>query len=322
MKDVVVVPTIREDSIRAFLDAWRLEFTETHIIVVEDNPTKTFEIGDYANVTHYCWGDIDNDLGKKAWIIPRRTDCIRSYGYYKAYQESPDMVVTLDDDCYPIEVNGNNFLKRHWQRLDEVGITEAWYETGDGVVTRGFPYFSHARHLPCMINHGLWNRIPDYDAPTQLLQSRYPREFSFSDQTIPVGVYYPMCGMNLAFRPEVIPALYFLLMGRDYQFDRFGDIWAGILVKKICDHLHYCVKSGTPAINHERASNVWQNLRKESAGLEVNEYFWQAVDRIVLTQTTFKDCYQELAEKLEIDGEYREYWKKQKEAMVIWANLF
>lgn len=319
MKVVVVVPTIREDCIRTFLDAWHPQFADAHLIVIEDKPTRTFEIGDYAKVTHYCWQDIENDLGKDAWIIPRVTDCIRSYGYYKAYQERPDMVVTLDDDCYPMEPNEGGFLEKHWQRLNEKGTTEAWRETGNGMATRGLPYFNLSRSLPCMINHGMWNQIPDYDAPTQLLQSRLHLEFGFSDQTIPVGMYFPMCGMNIAFKPEATPGLYFLLMGRHYQFDRFGDIWAGILVKRICDHLGYCIKSGQPAINHQRVSDVWANLRKEAAALEINEYFWQAVDRVVLTGTTFKDCYKELAEKMELDGEY---WEKLRKAMVIWANLF
>jgi hypothetical protein len=128
-----------------------------------------------------------------------------------------------------------------------------------------------------------------------------------------------MCGMNVAFRPEVVPAFYFLLMGRDYEYDRFGDIWAGILVKKICDHLGYAVHSGEPAVSHQRASNVWANLRKEAPGLEVNESFWQAVDRVVLTKTTFGSCYAELANGLDIEGDY---WDKLRRAMGMWAGLF
>ncbi|MBI2977211.1 MAG: hypothetical protein HYY33_09685 [Chloroflexi bacterium] len=319
MKVTIVVPTIREKNIQEFLDAWQDEFAMAEIIIVEDNPSRTFDLKGHSNIAHYSWEDIDRELGESSWIIPRRTDCVRSYGYYKAYQTRPDMLVTLDDDCYPMEPGGKGFLSRHWECLQGNGSAEAWRETGEGVVTRGVPYYNRARQRPVVLNHGLWNRIPDYDAPTQLLQSRQPGEFRFTNQTIPVGMYFPMCGMNVALRPEAIPAFYFMLMGRDYAYDRFGDIWAGVLVKKICDHLGKAVRSGDPAVAHQRASNVWANLRKEAPGLEVNETFWQAVDGVVLTGSTFGACYKEVTDKAELEGEY---WIKLRRAMRVWAELF
>jgi len=319
MKATVVVPTIREDCLREFLDAWGDELVEAHIIIVEDNPVRTFEVTDQPHITHYAWEDIERELGEDSWIIPRRTDCIRSYGYLKAFQDHPDMILTLDDDCYPMDGPEETFLKRHWQRLSGEGRSEAWRESATGIATRGVPYYSSSRQWPVALNHGMWRGVPDYDAPTQLVQSRRPSEFQFENQTIPVGLYFPMCGMNVAFRPEVVPAFYFLLMGRDYDYDRFGDIWAGIMVKKICDHLGYAIHSGEPAVSHQRASNVWANLRKEAAGLEVNESFWQAVDRVTLTRTTFASCYKEMATRLRLEGEY---WSKLRKAMLTWADLF
>lgn len=315
----IVVPTIRERSMREFLQAWHEEFADAHLVVVEDNPERTFDLGEAPNLSHYAWEDIDRELGEAGWIIPRRTDCVRSYGYYKAWQDRPDMIVTLDDDCYPRHDGGLGFLARHWERLNEAAVRDAWDETGVGVATRGVPYFNRARQWPVALNHGLWESVPDYDAPTQLVQSRYPREFRFENRVIPVGQYFPMCGMNVAFRPEVVPAFYFLLMGKGYEFDRFGDIWAGVLVKKICDHLGYAVHSGDPAVKHLRASNVWASLRKEAPGLEANEHVWQAVDRVTLTQTTFAGCYAEAAGKLALDGDY---WRKVRDAMRVWAGLF
>ena len=51
----IVVPTIREQHMRDFLVAWKDEFSDAHIIVVEDNPTRSFQIGASSNVTHYAW---------------------------------------------------------------------------------------------------------------------------------------------------------------------------------------------------------------------------------------------------------------------------
>ena len=314
MRAVIVVPTIREECIHDFLEAWRDEFANHQIIVVEDNPTRTFKI-EQSNVAHYAWEEIDRELGEKAWIIPRRTDCIRSFGFYKAYQEQPDMVVTLDDDCYPAQPD---FLATHYTRL-KIANSEAWVSTGDGIKPRGIPYYQTQRRNECVLNHGLWLDIPDFDAVTQLVNSRHQGEFLGKEQTIPKGMYFPMCGMNIAFKPKVIPALYFLLMGKDYPFDRFGDIWAGIFLKKISDHLGYAINSGSPSVTHKRASNVWANLKKEVPGLEVNESLWEQLDSVILTKENFGACYGELAEKLPMKGEY---WDKLKVAMREWVNLF
>lgn len=318
MKCTIVVPTIREDSIKEFLSAWGKPFASAHLIVIEDNPTRTFDLRGFSHVMHYSWEDIDRELGSVSWIIPRRTDCIRSYGFLKAYHDHPDMVITLDDDCYPVD-DGSQFIEQHWKALKQGVKSEAWQETGEGVPTRGIPYFHRQREWPCMLNHGLWDQVPDFDAPTQLVQARFPRMFTPVNQPIPVGRYFPMCGMNIAFWPEVIPALYFLLMGKGYEYDRFGDIWSGIILKKICDHLGYAIRSGEPLIVHKRASNVWANLRKEAPGLEVNEEFWKGIDRIRLSGGTFLECYQEIATHLPFGGEY---WTRLKEAMFEWTQLF
>lgn len=318
IRAVIVVPTIREGSIRDFLSSWREELNSARILVIEDNPQRSFSLGEYPNVEHYAWEDIDRDLGANSWIIPRRTDSIRSYGFIKAFEEGPDIIITLDDDCYP-SGECSNFIKQHWTRIQAGGQHQAWCPTGDGTITRGVPYFEYNRRWPCALNHGLWDAIPDYDAPTQLVESRQNRTFMPLEQTIPTGLYFPMCGMNIAFRPEVAPALYFLLMGPDWGYDRFGDIWAGVMVKKICDHLGYSINSGMPRVEHRRASNVWDNLRKEAPGLRTNEEFWREVDRIVLHGSDFGECYAEIANRLKPTSEY---WSKLKEAMLTWTNLF
>jgi hypothetical protein len=315
MKAAIVVPTIRESHIANFLSTWAGEFAGHQVIVVEDNPERTFEISG-ANVEHYCWADIDAELGEASWIIPRRTDCVRSYGYYKAAQAGVDMIVTLDDDCYP---QGDGFLGRHYEKLQQPALDSAWTSSGLGLLPRGMPYENTNRAAPCVLNHGLWTGVADLDAVTQLLNRRLHQEFEPANQVIPKGRFFPMCGMNLAFKPKMAPAMYFLLMGRDWPFDRFGDIWCGIFVKRICDHLGLAVRSGEPRIEHRRASNVWTNLRKELPGYEVNETLWQAVDSIVLTKSTVQQCYKELAAKLPLEGEY---WERLRAAMSVWAELF
>ncbi len=317
MKAAIVVPTIREANITKFLDAWSTEFKGHTVIVVEDNPERSFDLARHDTL-HYSWKDIDEELGEHSWIIPRRTDCVRSYGYYKAYQEPGiDMIVTLDDDCYP---DTPNFLQSHFARISSETTSRAWINTGVGGFPRGMPYHAMDRVRPCAINHGMWSNVPDLDAITQLANARFNQPFEAINQVIPVGGYFPMCGMNLAWRSEVTPVMYFLLMGQlEWPFDRFGDIWCGVFAKKICDHLGVSITSGDPLIEHQRASNVWQNLGKEVAGYEVNETLWRNVDAIRLTKGSYKECYVELAAKLPMVGDY---WDRLRQAMALWTELF
>jgi reversibly glycosylated polypeptide/UDP-arabinopyranose mutase len=111
-----------------------------------------------------------------------------------------------------------------------------------------------------VLSHGLWYGIPDLDAPTQLVSPSL-KLTSVETRVMPRGTYFPMCGMNLAFTPALAPAMYFLLMGEGWPYDRFDDIWAGVLVKKVCDHLGLAVASGEPVVEHRRPpGNVARSL--------------------------------------------------------------
>lgn len=324
---VVVVPTIREPQIKQFLAAWQWP---CEVIVVEDNPEPTFDLD---GCTHYSWQDIAADLGHDAWIIPRRTDAIRSYGYWKAWQRKADYIITLDDDCLPatrpteagFSVSAITFIEQHLNNLAPKPV-ERWHSTLDGVYPRGVPYEARARAAPVAISHGLWTNVPDFDSLTQLHYGRAGAPKALPRiGLVPHGQYYPMCGMNVAWRAEYTPLLYFLLMGQDAQgtrepFDRFGDIWAGILSKKVLDHLGIGVWSGSPVVNHSRASNVWANFDKEHAGIKENERFWQWVDDQPLTGIAPEDCYGELAAALARRTD--SYWSRVGEAMLRWVALY
>ncbi len=316
MEAVVVVPTAREASLADFLDAWRDELATATILVVEDGPEPTFSAAG-ANVRHFAWCDIDEQLGDDAWIIPRGTGCVRSFGCWVAHQMRPEMIVALDDDTRP-DPAYPGFLDAHWARL-QVAADRAWVSTLEDASPRGMPYFACDREPRVVLNHGLWNGVPDFDAATQLVSNRVEIATGWSDQTIPRGSYFPMCSMNIAWRTEFTAAMYFLLMGPDYPFDRFGDIWGGVLAKRVADHLGLAINSGSPGIRHERSSNVFANLAKESRGLAVNETFWRAADSVVLTAESIPAAYAELADRLPLDDEGFALMRR---AMRTWAELF
>jgi hypothetical protein len=341
-KVALVVPTIRENSMKEFVERWNKIslFDRVELIVIEDNPKKTFEIP--VDSYHYSWEDIDNELGDKSWIIPRRSDTVRSFGYLKAYQKSYDYILTLDDDCYPpteedgiVYLAGEDFVDEHVKYLE---TRSRWYNTLDMVKPRGIPYLNKGTWKRNIINHGLWTNILDYDAPTQLVNPE-KEVFSFDNRIVPYGLFFPMCGMNVAWKREATVLMYHLLMGNrvfhfngkvdassvgKLPFDRFGDIWCGLFAKKICDKLGYTISTGMPYIRHERASNPLTNLKKEAPGLEVNEKFWEYVDFADLGQGDLTHAYHKMGEHIaNFDDfpDYKGYFAELGKAMKIWSEL-
>ena len=313
----IVVPTIRPDSFKVFLNSWLFhEVTkyDVHLFVIEDNPKQTITVPN-PQIDVFSWHEInETDF---APIIPRRTDCIRSFGFWLAYQWDADYVITLDDDCLPLDgMRATEFIDSHINALSY--HHDKWVWTTKDHKSRGVPY-GNTFTTETLVNMGFWRGVTDHDAVSQLVYGEEDLEPNIMSP-VPGGVFFPMCGMNLSFKRAAIPMMYFLLMGKGERFDRFGDIWCGLFAKKISDHLGYAMSSGTPSVHHERASNVWNNFDKEHSGLPVNEEFWQVVDKIRLKKNSITACYVELAQGLK--GKVNKDIDKIADAMMAWGRLY
>ena len=343
----VVIATCREDSMNRWLDAWQPNLADVPVYVIEDNPAPkmSLRIAGYKHVTRWSWHGIDAELGKKAWIIPRRTSAIKSFGFLKAYRDGHDYIWTLDDDCLP-----EDFRTSYTDDIAfYLGLSQArdsWYNTIEehGLYPRGYPYGIRQEADPVMIHHGLWSGVPDLDGVTALEHHKLRLKPAVGIERVPTGQMFPMCGMNLAFRREMAPAMYFGLQGRERNvehnsiiegtkplpFDRFDDIWAGLFAKRICDHLGYAVTSGAPSIIHTKESDPTQRVIKEGPGIAAHEILWPKIASPHVLHgghTTVKSCYSHLAERVDSASfdtgmPYPDYWKKLAEAMHLWTELF
>lgn len=303
-----------------FLKEWE-ELKRCKIIVVQDIGDKP-SIPDGFDVTIYDHKDIKKDLGKNDWIIPSRTSACRSYGYYKAWQQGDEFIGTLDNDCFPetedywIDGHLDNLVKK---------VTLGWASSvpDNDIPTRGFPYLIRNKS-PIMLSHGLWSNVPDFDGIDMLKQPERRFKQCSESKLIPKNNYYPMCGMNLAWKRDITPLMYFGIFGPEYGHDQLDDITAGILSKKVLDHLNYGVISGYPSVEHRKQSNAFVNLTKQAPSLYFNEIFWKEVDKIQLTKYTPVSCYKELINKLpkEIDGDINGWWSKYLKACKLWINLY
>ena len=324
----MVVPTIREDCAARWLREWVPELPGARIILTEDNPEPTFTL---PGAEHYSWRDF-GELGDDAWIIPRRTSACRSFGFLKALQGGCDVIWTTDDDCYPEEGRRGTYLKQ-WEAFCSAppAPDDTWWNTigGTGLYPRGYPYRIRDASRPVVLHHGLWSNVPDLDGETQLAHPDFRLPPSAAREAIPSGRLFPLCIMNVAFRAEMTPLMYMLLMGQDqdgnpWGFDRFDDIWAGLFMKRAADHLGWAVTSGAPSVRHSRASDPHRNVALEAAGRRAHEDFWPYIAEAGVTGHTPAECYLSLANEVEIyrgDAPREGYWETLADAMRTWARL-
>lgn len=337
----LVVPTIRENSFKEFLKSWEETnlFDRSDLIVMEDNPNKTFEVPPWA--THLCWEDID----KHAWgsrIIPRRSDCVRSFAYWYAAQKGYDYIMTLDDDCYPHHPMKTGITEQHVSALQP---RTKWFNTLSKGRPRGIPYKNQGKR-EVAINHGLWSNVLDLDSLTQLVapfwDSHGEVNGEIDSQVVPSGSYFPMCGMNLCWRSEYTVLMYHLLMGsmmlhhsslpNDYKliklpYDRFGDIWCGIIAKKLLDSRDILVSTGKPLIRHDKASDPFVNLVKEAPGIKTNEIFWEIINSFSPSRgETLAQDYYYLGSFIKTNArafkDNEDYFVVFGESMMEWSILF
>ena len=319
-KTALVIPTVRKKSFDLFFLQWKSElWMFDHIIVVEDSPTRTFEIKDEAikegKIKHVSWQEIDENLGDNAWIISRKDSAIRSYGFYLAYHLGADLIYTVDDDCE--NLNTPPFVYNNCHRINLTDLPK-WTGSIPGVHTIGMPYNNLGR-THAHISMGLWTGNTDYDA-IHRIKGAQPITNLPETRVMPLGQYFPMCGMNLAFRREATPLMYFPLMGEGQPYSRFDDIWCGIIAKKICDHLGWLVTVGKPYLYHRGDSDPFDSLVKEAPGIKANETFWEIINEIKLEGLCPIECMKQVGFFLNLEQDL--YLSKLGGAMMIWADLF
>lgn len=262
---------------------------------------------------------VAQELEGNSWIIPTRTSACKSFAIYKAWHCGYDPIMVLDDDCYPAISEGLDWLRWHKYNLEtKVANHMAW--TMLDPRPRGIPYLSK---VPVVLSHGLWKNNPDVDAVTAL--NGHSDSPQLTSQSIPKNCMYPMSGMNLAFRAEIAPLMYFGLHGPSWGVDRFDDIWCGMLAKKAMDMCDMAVWSGRPHINHIQASDPMTNLSKEAPGYKMNiELFnWlQTVHMMPENGTSPATILGVIAESLGDWGGEGSYWQSYSRALLTWLELF
>lgn len=284
MSIAVVVPTVRPECWETFTKGWKEIFDKHNVTLIKvqdgENPQLECPRPGYCTDIRMV-GEI---MGLDSDLIFNKNDGVRNLGFAYIAKYLPDVetIITLDDDTLPKD--GEDPIQRHLDALNE-RFPLGWMSTASDYV-RGMPYWNRERS-ECVVSHGVWEGVMDWDAPTQLVKGN--RQLEFYKGCIPRGVYFPFCGMNIAFKRKMLPYMYYAPMGYRVGIDRFADIWLGVHLRRVCDDNDWSIASGYSTVRHERASNVWTNLKKEAQGLELNEHYFEGVEDNEYFKT-YNDC--------------------------------
>ena len=272
----MVVPSNRPDRLKEFRRAWAPLFLE--------HEARVFTVLDEAP-----WPGIPD------WV-PKRTDMIRSWGFIQAYREGSEYILSLDDDVAPYW--GYDPFFEYRNDFDRVYPCSPYFSTGSltdtGLEMRGFPYWNRDREVA--VQYGGWVGVPDLDAATQIEHPVDDAEFLRCSVPVPRGVPTTCCAMNFAFKRD-----YTILMWQlpllNGVFNRFGDIWSGLIQKRVLDSLgKVMLINGGASVSHSRASDPMVNMVKEEPGLPLNENIWTALREPV--GTDIKDCFVQVTDDM------------------------
>jgi reversibly glycosylated polypeptide / UDP-arabinopyranose mutase len=329
MKTLLVIPSNRPESLRAFFDAWGDRGGWDQVCIIEDAPEKSGIPATWNRtppMLHYSHKEIAQILGKDAWIISQQDSACRCFGFLVAWWHGFDRVVTLDDDCYPHGPRmAVSFCDQH--NLANICHTK-WVSSVPGARVRGLPYKNHGQLENIVANVGLWTGHPDLDAVqslTLLAQHARPTYPLPQNWIVPHGQFVPVCGMNLCIERRALPLFYFPLQGKDQPYRRFDDIWAGIVAKHCMDALGWHLSVGEPFVEHRKASDPFVNLVKEAPGIGANETFWQTIAGINIDRD---ECDQEGAlgamatVATRLDSRHAPYLAVLGNAIDRWVKLF
>jgi hypothetical protein len=360
MKPFLVIATINElTNLKGLIE--KLCTNSTKVIVVDEGDesirARNERILQNVNRAYYGprerreWfrGRFGKNWEKFLSVIPEKAHAETSFGFLVAYEEGADFIIELDDDVFIEDLIEGHRSNLFGETGETVSSGARWYNTMDTIALnkkgsffpRGHPYSPETRvenykwHKTggtCVLNMGHWIGNPDLDALTILyyggLDGRcHVKGTKLKRDKVVVGkgTYFAICSMNAAFVPKVVPAFYQLYMNT-MGIDRFDDIWSGIFLKRVADHLGDKVCLGRPVgVHDKKPRSIFKDIKKEMDGMIMNETVWKIVDSEI-SGSSYSDTYLSLTDLLEkgatklADNNYQKFLNLQVEKMRLWVE--
>jgi hypothetical protein len=272
-----------------------------------------------------------NKIGFPLSHIPYRSDNRRNVGYLKAFEEGCDIIISMDDDNFPME---EDFFLHHsivgdtvsavpvssgnrW--VNPMSLLSCRSQSGHDILVypRGFPYErrwldTHQRtdgHLHSGrvgINAGLWAGDPDVDAVTRLTTLCQATPHAGWDKkclyALKDGQLMPVNSQNTAIVRSAVFSYYFVKMGyriNGMVIDRFGDIFSGYFLQLCNRSVGNMLTFGDPMVFQARNEHdLLKDLSVELPGILVIEDLLPFLESLLPATGSYEDAYGHLIEDL------------------------
>jgi hypothetical protein len=316
---------------------------EIPIIVVDDSDGRLSPTS-RPNVQFFDSAAQRKVMGEHYAAIPHKSAACRNFGHYLAYREGFDCVIALDYDCRPRPGWLDDHLSGLRERDAAPALAGRWINTieAPGFYSRGFPYeFRNAENAPAEVvasgevklNMGVWDNVLDLNGIDKL-QREPPRDPGLRGSANYVALgNVPLCGMNTAFRRELVPGYFFLpdVWVDGWQLSRHDDIWGGYILKKLMDIRGDLLTYGRPIVEHTRQTTLTRVVVYEHYMHLMAREFYALVDQAVASVRPgpYQAMYEHFVEEFlrGVDGthapaHYRAVFQELGLAMQAWARCF
>ena len=257
-------------------------FKKADIIIVDDSDGKVklpkgWKVYNYKRQR----AELGDTLYKQFEQFHHSSAC-KNFGTWLAYKKGYENIIVIDSDC----IVPAGFVKHHLESLDING--RGWENplSGTGYYSRGFPYSK--RNQKKWAHMGLWvneldlygtDRVGKENLPTA------PRECNYDDDESRITGYnacgfFPLSGMNVAFRREAIPYMLFLpnFTYSNFNFTRHDDIWGGYIFEKISHAKNKALSYGMPYVYHDTVVIPEEDADEEVAMIKFEDAFYKLID--------------------------------------------
>lgn len=268
----------------------------------------------------------------------------RNVGYLHAAQLGADVIISIDDDNFPLDSQdfiGHHALVGRVCAYDTVATTSGWYNSCSQLVCepprrfyhRGYPITKRwvddsetwsKREARVVVNIGLWTEDPDVDTMTRLEEPFTVTGMRNPDKTIGVakGTLLPFNSQCTAFHRDLLPALYLVAFPEEgnptaTRNFRYDDIWMSFFIKVLADHMGDMICIGPPHVRQVRnPHNYLVDMRREIVPMELTAKLADLLPQIQLTGSTYGDCFQELIENLHVLAAYNPLFTNSEQLMM------
>ncbi len=252
--------------------------------------------------TSYLDISCQNEWGKQCYEfykrVPYNNETRRNIGYLSALQEGCEILISIDDDNYPIDddlVGFHSNTGKAWEGkliCEESGFHNICeylkIEPDRQVFPRGYPFKlrgvsnSQQSILPekstkIGVTAGLWLSDPDVDSTTWLNGKVKGIDYKGEDiQVLHQSTWTPVNTQNTSVVRELIPAYLCIPMAWNVPggtIQRYGDIWGGYFLQALMKDTQYHVAFGRPIVDHRRNPHDYvDDLRYEYWGMILTDW--------------------------------------------------